>query len=90
MTTFQKAFAWTAIPLVVLSVASTGGVWTQGILYAFWFIAFLGWLIALFVAAGFGIAGKPQVAAGIMAGFAVGFVALSVTCFANLNVINST
>jgi len=87
MTTFQKAFAATAIPLVLLSLVSTGGAWNEN-LYFVWGIALLGWLIALvavFVAA---IMKKDEVTSGILAGFGIGFLALFVSCFANLSTIN--
>ena len=78
MTTFQRAFASTAIPIIALSILSTGD------LYFVWFLAAFIGVIALFTAIGFAIGGKRSTASGTLAGFGVGFLALTVTCFANL------
>jgi hypothetical protein len=83
MTTFQKAFAWTAVPLVALSLLSTAGTWQQG-LYFVWAFALLAWLITLGAVIAFAIAGKQEVSSGVLAGFGVGFLALFVSCFVNL------
>ncbi len=88
ITPFQKAFLWTAVPQVVLSLLSTGGVWLEG-LYLVWFLALLIWGLTLLGGIIYLATGERQTAAGIFAGFAVGFVALSVTCFANLNALDS-
>jgi len=84
MTAFQKAFVWTAIPLVALSLVSTAGAWQEG-LYFVWALALLAWLITLGAVIAFAIAGKRETSSGVLAGFGVGFLALFVSCFVNLN-----
>ena len=81
---FKKALAWTAIPIAAMSVVSTGGSGASG-LYTFWFLAAGLWLIAILAGIGFAIGRGGQVTAGIWAGVAIGVVALSLTCFANLS-----
>lgn len=87
MTTFQKAFAATAIPLILLSVISTGGAYYEN-LYVVWFIGALGWLVALIAVIVTALMKKDQVSSGILAGFGVGFLALFISCFANLSTVN--
>ena len=93
-TAFKRAFAWTAIPIVALSIASTVGVaggealhGTGNVLllgYFLWFAAAVVWLLTPLAAISFAIARRRKVASGILAGFGVGVLALSLTCFANL------
>ena len=79
---FGKAFAWTAIPIVALSIISTAGAGNEGF-YFVWYAAAGIWGLALLGAIIIAIAG-PERASGIVAGVAVGFLALAATCFANI------
>ena len=89
LTPFQRAMLWTAAPLVALNLVSVGGAWQENLYWA-WGIALLAWLVAMFMAIGFSIAGKRETAAGIWAGFAIGLVSLFVSCFANLSLLSTT
>ena len=83
---FHKAFAWTAIPIVALSVFSTAGAGIEGFYFG-WFAAAAIWVIALLVAITVAVArapGERRSASGILAGIGVGAIALATTCFANL------
>ena len=82
MSDFVKAFIWTAVPLAVVSIASTvttatatggGGfaIGVGGLLFA----------AAIVVSIAFAIARKRQIAAGVLAGAAIGLVGLMLTCF---------
>ena len=78
---FRKAFAWTAFPIITLSVISVSG------LYPLWFLAAAIWVGAPLVAIFAAVArapGERTSASGILAGFGVGAIALATTCFANL------
>ena len=81
---FRNAFAWTAIPIIAVSVVSTAGAAADGF-YFLWFAGVGLGLLAPLVAIGFSIAHKGRAASGILAGFAVGILALALTCFANLS-----
>jgi hypothetical protein len=81
---FKKAFAWTAVPIVALSVLSTVGSGVEG-LYAFWYVAAGLWLLSVLVGIGFAIGRGGQTTSGIWAGVGLGVVALGLTCFANLS-----
>jgi hypothetical protein len=87
VTTFQKSFVATAVPLVLLSLISTGGAFSES-LYGLWFLAALAWLVALVAVIVTAFAKKDDVSSGILAGFGVGFLALFVTCFANLSTLD--
>lgn len=93
MSTFRKAFWWTAGPVVALSVLSMAGAGGGGFegeggllgpLYFLWYAAAGVGLLALLLAAGFGAAGEKAAVSGILAGIGVGVVALGLTCFVNL------
>lgn len=86
MTDFQKAFAWTAIPICALSIISTAGALGRGgfYIYFFWYGAAAAAALAILAAIGFVRADKRGTASGILAGMGVGVLALAVTCFANL------
>jgi len=84
MSDFVKAFIWTAVPLAVVSIASTVttatatggggfaiGVGVGGLLFA----------AAIVVSIAFAIARKRQIATGVLAGAAIGLVGLMLTCF---------
>ena len=84
MTGFQRAFAGTAGLLTALSLASTAGRFLD-LLYLLWMVGAFGWIVLL----GLGITfiffkSDRLLAAGILAGWAVGFLALTVSCFVNL------
>ena len=82
MSDFRKALLWTAIPILVLSVGgagatvATGGSFAPG--GAFGGIL---WVLAILVCVGFAVARKRQIAAGILAGTAIGLVGVGLTCF---------
>ncbi len=91
MSDFRKALLWTAVPLLILSVASMTGVvvssdegsalgfgflWLGAVLY------FLGAIIAVIV---FAVMREKQRAAGVLAGLAIGIVSLGATCFAMMS-----
>jgi hypothetical protein len=84
---FWLAFAWTAFPIVLVSVVSTAGAADDG-LYFLWFVGVVLGLIAPLAAIGFAFAHKGRVASGILAGFGVGVLALALTCFANLSTLD--
>ena len=89
---FRKVFLWTAIPLAALAVLdlvlarlifrlfAPSGVAGFFLVSLRSLLATL-WLVALFTAIGFAIAGKRQIAAGMFAGAGIGLVALGLTCF---------
>ncbi len=91
MSDFRKAFLWTAIPILILSVVSMTGVvvssdegsalgfgflWLGAVLY------FLGAIIALIICV---IMHERQKVAGVMAGLAIGIVSLGAICFAMMS-----
>jgi tetratricopeptide (TPR) repeat protein len=81
---FRVAFAWTAIPIVALGVISTAGAASEGFFFL-WFAGAGLVLLAPLVAIGFAIGRKSRVAAGILAGFGVGILALALTFLANFS-----
>ena len=88
MTRFRKAFLWTAIPIVALSILSTAGRAYENA-YFIWYGAGVVWMGVIIVAlAGDGEPNpsrrEQQVKSGIVAGVGVGALALAVTCFTNL------
>lgn len=82
MNDFTKALAITATPIVALSVFAAVAFRIPPINFFFSLAAMLA-VIALFTGIGFLVAGKRMIAAGIFAGFGIGVVALSVSCFAS-------
>jgi hypothetical protein len=88
MSDFRKALLWTAIPIVVLSVASMAGVIVnsgdEGAEFGFGFLwlgaalYFLGTIIAVILSAAMH---KRQTMAGILVGISIGIVSLGGTCF---------
>ncbi len=91
MSDFRKAFIWTAVPLVALAVFDfvlgllNSYLWRSGIsgmfLISLRFPLAILWVAALFTAVAFAIARRRQIAAGMLAGVAIGFVAVGLTCF---------
>ena len=81
MNNLHKAFIFTAIPIVVLSLISLGSKQAdinKGLGIA-WLIAGDIWLIALLTAAGFYLKKSKDIARGILAGAAIGFASLALT-----------
>jgi hypothetical protein len=93
MTDFQKALLATALPLVVLGLVSTAGIGIGGSNTGLWpaVVWFAGaaiWLCATIAVVVLNAAGKQRYIAGMLAGLALGFVALFATCFANAALLN--
>jgi hypothetical protein len=89
MSDFLKALLWTAVPLLVVSTVSAigaltavsgGGIGEPGI-----GIGGLLFGLAILVSIAFAIARKRRIAAGVLAGAAIGLAGLSVTCFTLLS-----
>lgn len=83
---FGKAFAWTAVPISLLGIISTAGAAVPN-LYLFWYAGVLGGFVALIVALAT-LGGRRFISAGIGAGLAVGALALTITCYANLATVD--
>ena len=83
---FRKAFAYTTIPIITLSILSLAGNAVEG-LYFFWYIASLMWVLAILATIGFALTHRSRSASGILAGVGVGFLALGASCFANIGLI---
>ena len=92
MTTYRKAFLWTATPIVALSMISTiagpadcyESSDTLCVVYVVWYAAAGLGVVAILAAIGFAIAERKRATAGIVAGIGVGFLSLAITCFANV------
>jgi hypothetical protein len=84
MTDFRKGLLWTAIPLVGTALLSTGGAFAPG-LYFVWALPALGVLGSLAVALILAAMKRSELSGGVAAGGALGFLALAITCFANLS-----
>ena len=92
-----KAFAWTAIPIVTLSIVSTVGAaygvsgvkFWQGF-YVLWVGATGVWLAAAIATLVLHARGKRETASGILAGGAVGVLAVGTTALANFATIQAT
>lgn len=83
---FRKAFAYTTIPIIALSILSLAGAAVEG-LYFVWYIAIFMWVLAIVATIGFALIHRSRTASGILAGIGVGFLALGATCFANISII---
>jgi hypothetical protein len=88
MSDFRKAMLGTAIPLLALGVISLGfriaGRFISGgriVSVSLGFPVLIFWVLALFTAVGFVIAGRRQIAAGMFTGVAIGLVGLGLSCF---------
>ncbi|MFN8557899.1 MAG: hypothetical protein U0531_11345 [Dehalococcoidia bacterium] len=82
---FRNALVFTAIPITLLSVLSTGGRLVAVSVTTVWLVALAAWfagVVALLVLA---ITGKTAAAGGVVAGLGIGFVALFTTCLVNLS-----
>ncbi len=84
MSDFRKAFLFTVIPIVGLSVISMVGRFLPALGYV-WFVAIAYGAAALLSCIVFAIKRKTRVVAGILAGIGIGIVSLGATCFANLS-----
>ena len=91
-----KAFAWTAIPIVTLSIVSTAGA-AYGVsdvqfwlgFYLVWFGAAGVWLVATIAMAVLYARGKRESASGVLAGIGVGVLALGTTGLVNFATIQA-
>ena len=92
-----KAFAWTAIPIVALSIVSTAGAayGVSGVqfwlgFYLVWFGAAGVWLVANIAMVVLYARGARESASGILAGVGVGVLALGTTGPVNFATIQAT
>lgn len=84
MSDFRKGLLYTAVPIIIVSVAGMGMSETSGfpiIIHPLWYAAVAFWGVGIFVAFGFGVAGKKEIAKGISRGLIIGFVVLIATYF---------
>ena len=91
MTVFSIAFAWTAIPIVALSTLSALLAATTDpqlnnnpIPYVVWFVAAALWLFAIIMVVLYKIGNRREIARGVLAGIAIGILALGTTCGVNI------
>jgi hypothetical protein len=92
-----KAFAWTAIPIVTLSIVSTAGAefGVSGVkfwlgFYFLWAGAAGVWLVATMAMAVLYARGKRESASGVLAGVGVGVLAVGTTGLVNFATIQAT
>ncbi len=92
-----KAFAWTAIPIVVLSIVSTAGaaVGDSGVrfwlgFYVLWYGAAGVWLVAIIAMVVLYTRGKEENPSGVLAGVGVGVLAVGTTGLVNFATIQAT
>ena len=78
----RTAFAWTAVPIVALSVLSMAGVRDQ-VFYDVWYVAGAVWLFALVSTTVVALRRHEELASGMLAGFGIGTLALIVAWFVN-------
>ena len=97
MTDFRKAFAWTVIPIVNLSIVSTAGAGFGVSGEKFWIGFYFVWYVAagLWVAAGIAMValyakGKKESASGVLTGVGVGVLAVGTTGAVNVATIVAT
>ena len=92
-----KAFAWTAIPIVAVSIVSTAGAgfgvsgskfWLG--FYAVWYVASGVWLVATIAMVVLYVRGKRESASGVLAGIGVGVLAVGTTGLVNFATIVAT
>ena len=91
-----KAFAWTAIPIVALSIVSTAGAAVGHSGAAFWlgfYLVWYGaagmWLVATIAMVVLYTRGTRESASGILAGIGVGVLALGTTGLVNFATIQA-
>ena len=94
---FLKAFAWTAIPIVFLSIVSTAGAvyavsgdkfWIG--FYLVWFVSAGVWLVATIAMAILNARGQRESASLVLAGVGVGVLAVGTTGLVNFATIQAT
>ncbi len=78
MTDFRKAFAWTAIPIVALSIVSTAGAAYEDF-YLLWFASAGVGLAAILATLIFYAKDTKERASGVLAGIGVGVLAIGIT-----------
>ncbi len=97
VTVLWKAFAWTAIPIVTLSIVSTAGAgygefgvkfWIG--FYVVWYLAAAVWLVATIATVVLYARGKRESASGVFAGVGVGLLAVGITGLVNFATIQAT
>ena len=92
-----KSFAWTAIPIVALSIVSTGGA-AYGVsgsafwpgFYVVWYGAAGVWLVATIAMVVLRTRDKRESASGVLAGVGVGVLAVGTTGLVNFATIQAT
>ena len=92
-----KSFAWTAIPIVTLSIVSTAGAeyGVSGVkfclgFYFVWYVAAGLWLVAAIAMVVLYTRGKRESASGVLAGVGVGVLAVGITGLVNFATIVAT
>ena len=97
MTIFHKAFAWTAIPVVTLSIVSTAGAGygVSGVkfwlgFYFVWYVAAVLWVAAAIAMVALYAKGKKESASGVLTGVGVGVLAVGTTGAVNVATIVAT
>ena len=94
---FWKAFGWTVIPIVALSIVSTAGAayevsgvkfWSG--FYLLWYGAAGVWLVATVAMAALYTRDRREIASGILTGIGVGVLALGTTGLVNVATISAT
>ncbi len=97
MTDFRKAFAWTVIPIVILSIVSTAGAGygVSGVkfwigFYFVWYVAAVVWLAATIAMVALYAEGKRESASGVLAGVGVGVLTVGTTGLVNFATIVAT
>ena len=88
MTIFRKALAWTAVPIVALSVVSTAGA-AYDFFYYLWFGAAGVGLLATVVLVGLYAVGRRKSGPGILYGIGIGVLALVATGALNFAMIQA-
>ncbi len=88
MTVFRRAFAWTAIPIVALSIVSTAGA-AYEVFYVVWFVAAGVSLVAAGTMVVFYARGTREIASGIRTGIGVGVLAIGTTGLINFATIQA-
>ncbi len=79
---FATALAFTAVPLIVIGVASAATSTAGGALGPVFAVESALWVLAVLVGIGFAIARKGQIASGVLTGAAIGLVGVGLNCFA--------
>ncbi len=88
MTVFRKAFAWTAIPIVALSIVSTAGA-AHDAFYLVWFVAAGVGVVATIAMVVLYARGTNESASGVLAGIGTGILAVGITGLINFATIQA-